>query len=58
MKEMFNSAHGDRAGVPDVAVVVTDGKSNDRAATVSEARGAKQRGIKVIGLYHVILTTK
>jgi collagen type XII alpha len=45
---VFNAAYGDRAGAPNVAVIVTDGKSNDNAQTIQQAAIAKNMGIHII----------
>ena len=40
---MFNGGNGDRRDVPNIAVVLTDGGSNDKQRTVETARKAKER---------------
>ena len=53
MRKMFESRYGDRAGVPDIAVVITDGESNrDPYLVRPEAEKARQAGIVlfVIGI--------
>ena len=34
----FTSGHGDRSNMPNVGVIVTDGRSNDKDQTWREAR--------------------
>ena len=47
-QEVYRSAGGDRAGVPNIGVVLTDGNSNvQRELTSSEARLARQDGIEL-----------
>jgi len=48
---MFTAAAGDRAGVPDVAIVVWDGiPASDWQQAIDYAIQARQRGIRIIGL--------
>ena len=48
---IFNGNNGDRPGVPNVAVLVTDGESNERERdTIPEASRAKGRGIRIISV--------
>lgn len=48
---LFTAANGDRAGVPNVAVLITDGESNEREQdTIPEATRAKNRGIRIIAV--------
>ena len=46
-QDMFGGS-GDRSNVPNLAVVLTDGNSNDKDATVEEAMAAKTSGIHII----------
>jgi len=47
---MFTPAAGDRADVPDVAIVVWDGiPTSDWQQTIDNAIQARQRGIRIIG---------
>jgi hypothetical protein len=41
---------GHRAGVPKIAIVVTDGQSNNKALTLAEAKKARDAGIKVLAI--------
>ena len=46
--ELFNS---DRSGVPDIAIVVTDGKSNlDTEMTIPSARALHNSGVRIISV--------
>lgn len=47
---MFTGGNGDRSSVPNVAIVLTDGGSDDKDSTVSEALLAKTSGIHIITL--------
>ena len=45
-RELFSSGRGDRIGVDNIAILVTDGYSNiDRFNTIPEAERAKDDGI-------------
>ena len=46
----FTEAHGDRDNAPDLAIIITDGRSNNNAATVSNATRAKGMGIHMIAV--------
>ena len=45
---MFQSRNGDRDGVQNQAVIITDGKANNREDAWQEAMRARQAGINVI----------
>ena len=51
---MFLSTNGGRNNIKDVIVIITDGGSNDFAATLREARDTRIRGIHVL----VVAVTK
>jgi hypothetical protein len=46
-QDMFTSSHGDRSGVKNVLVLVTDGASDNKEATLEAAREARKRGIHI-----------
>jgi len=56
--DLFTAAHGDRAEVPNIAIVVTDGQSNvggddgstDTEATIAAARNLQEHGVSVISV--------
>jgi uncharacterized protein YegL len=48
--QVFTPVRGDRADAPDIAIVVTDGKSNNETDTMLQAAEVKARGIHVIGV--------
>ena len=48
--EMFTERHGDRPDVKNVAVVITDGKSNNRGATIRAANAARQANIHIYAI--------
>ena len=49
--DVFSSSRGDRSGVPNVAIVVSDGESNVRREnTQPEARRARQRAVEIYSL--------
>lgn len=48
--EMFTSPNGDRRNSPNIGIVITDGKSNDRSATLREASQAQTEGIVMIAV--------
>ena len=53
LKDLFNEMNGDRPGVRDIAIVITDGVSTrDAHLTGPYANEAKQRGIKVA--HHIL----
>ena len=45
--KMFNAANGDRADAPNIAIVVTDGRSGDRVLTTAEAQKLRNQGVQV-----------
>ena len=45
---MFTRANGDRPGVPNFAVVITDGRSDNKTATVIEAERLRAGGVVVV----------
>ncbi|KAI0210897.1 Collagen alpha-5(VI) chain [Lamellibrachia satsuma] len=45
---IFTSDRGDRSNVPNIGVVITDGRSNDRAATILAATIARKQGMTLI----------
>ena len=47
---MFNATNGDRPGVPNIGVVITDGASNDQEKTASEAQSARDAGILLLAV--------
>jgi len=44
---MFLDSNGDRPKIPNIAIVVTDGKSTNRPNTLSEAQKMRNQGIQV-----------
>lgn len=50
MIAFYFSQQGDRPDVPNVGVVITDGKSNEPEATWNEAMQARDRGIEMIAV--------
>ena len=46
----FKTASGDRAGVANILIVMTDGKSNQPTLTVQEANKLHQQNIKVFAI--------
>ena len=50
-EEIFQERNGDRASVPNVAILITDGESNERMGdTIPQAIAAKSRGIRIISV--------
>nr|KAG5689527.1 hypothetical protein BaRGS_008902 [Batillaria attramentaria] len=47
---MFTASHGDRTGVPNVGVVITDGASNSPYDTANAAARARDAGITLLAL--------
>ncbi|KAK7501883.1 hypothetical protein BaRGS_00006969, partial [Batillaria attramentaria] len=47
---MFTSANGDRPGVLNIGVVITDGKSNDATETARAARECRSAGITMFAI--------
>lgn len=50
MRAMFDVSRGNRPGIKDVGVVVTDGESNDRALTFQEAVATRDQGITLLAV--------
>lgn len=46
----FTSRHGDRTDAPNIAVIITDGQSNNRQATIKEANLLHSRGITTVAI--------
>jgi len=42
--QMFTAVHGDRASVPNICILITDGESENPNATISEAILARSQG--------------
>lgn len=50
-EEMFNETNGDRPGVPNICIIMTDGVSNvNYPRTIPEAEIAKQKGIHIYAI--------
>jgi len=49
-RDQFVAANGDRIGVPNFLVVLTDGATNDLPTALAEADGLKQRGVKIFSI--------
>lgn len=47
---MFTAANGDRTGVPNFLVLVTDGMSDNATVTWAEAMRARDMGITIIAV--------
>ncbi|XP_052786251.1 cartilage matrix protein-like [Mya arenaria] len=58
--DSFSAAHGDRANVPNIAIVVTDGQSNNPTLTAAEAKAARDAGITIlaIGVGHGVVRSE
>ena len=57
---VFQVSAGDRPGIPNVAIIMTDGESTiDRAQTLPEAQKARDAGINIyaIGVGDKVLLT-
>lgn len=48
--DIFTSGNGDRSDYPSIAVLLTDGVSNDQAATLREAMAVRAQGITLIAV--------
>jgi collagen type XII alpha len=46
--DVFQTSMGDRGAAPNIAIVITDGKSSDNAHTVQQANSLKNQGVHVI----------
>ena len=46
--DIFTSGRGDRSDVPNIGVVITDGRSNDRSATILAASNARKQDMTLI----------
>ena len=46
--DIFTSNRGDRSDVPNIGVVITDGRSNDRTATILAASNARKQDMTLI----------
>lgn len=47
---MFNGTKGDRPNVDNVAILMTDGKSDNTSLTVAAARRAKEQGVTIYAI--------
>lgn len=58
--KMFTAANGDRPGIPNIEIVITDGRSNNHPDTVKEAANTQHRGINVfaVGVGHGVSTSE
>jgi collagen type VI alpha len=45
---VFNTTNDQRSDVPNVALILTDGKSNNEVETIMEADNAKNAGIRLV----------
>ncbi|XP_067680566.1 collagen alpha-6(VI) chain-like [Haliotis asinina] len=48
--QSFSANHGSRTNSTKIAIVITDGRSKDEAATLKEAAGLKSRGVVIISI--------
>jgi collagen type XII alpha len=48
--QVFLALMGDRSAAPNLAIVITDGKSSDNIATVTHASILKQQGVHIIAI--------
>ena len=48
--EIFNHANGDRVGVQNVAILITDGDPDNRRVVFSEVAAVKRAGIRIVGV--------
>ena len=58
--QSFTAAAGHRAGVPKIAIVVTDGQSNNKGLTATESEKARKAGkiCQLVPLSHILRPTK
>lgn len=47
---MFNQANGDRPGVPNIGIIITDGNSNRPDDTMAQAQAARSAGITLFSV--------
>ena len=47
-EDMFSRGEGDRDGVPNVGVVITDGRSNNPSLTWENAKEAREGGLHLM----------
>ncbi|XP_021364449.1 uncharacterized protein LOC110457477 [Mizuhopecten yessoensis] len=48
--KMFTQPNGDRPGIPNIEIVITDGRSNNHPDTVKEAANTQHKGISVFAV--------